>query len=530
VATPIAAHGYSPEIHDRFVGVPIALPAPPSAEVVYTDRSRASGNVLETMEMTGCVNSVMVPIVVDGAVLAWISADVTHDASRLRPSRELEERLHGLAAQASTAMHNTLLLERVSHQAEHDSLTGLPNRKVLVDRLVDAPEPATAVLFVDLDDFKDVNDGLGHHAGDILLCQVAERLRAAVRDRDMVARLGGDEFAVLVFDPKPGAGQHVAQRVIQAFDEPFDLLGQRVNISASVGIAEGGVTPDELLRSADVAMYRAKAAGKGRMALFEPGMDHAAGERLSLHADLANAITAGQLRLLYQPVLDLADGSLRGGEALVRWQHPELGLLTPDRFIGLAEDTGLIGMLGKWVLDEACEQALSWPDDVAIAVNVSPRQLDDPGIVLEVAAALERTGILPRRLILEITETVLAHDADTVVPRLHELRALGVRIAVDDFGTGYSSLGALVHLPVDILKIDRAFITGMLQQEAAADLVQVLIDMGRTLGLDVVAEGIEEMEQALALADRHCQLGQGFLYSRPVPAVEFAAFFSAATS
>jgi EAL domain-containing protein (putative c-di-GMP-specific phosphodiesterase class I) len=266
------------------------------------------------------------------------------------------------------------------------------------------------------------------------------------------------------------------------------------------------------------------------MALFEPGMDHAAGERLALHADLADAVAGDQLRLLYQPVLDLADGRLRGGEALVRWQHPELGLLTPDRFIGLAEDTGLIGLVGKWVLDQACQQATEWPDDVAIAVNVSPRQLDDPCIVLDVAAALERTGLRAERLILEITESVLAHDAETVVPRLHELRALGVRIAVDDFGTGYSSLGALVHLPVDILKIDRAFITGMLQQEAAADLVQVLIDMGRTLGLDVVAEGIEEMEQALALADRHCQLGQGFLYSRPVPAVEFAAFFSAATS
>jgi predicted signal transduction protein with EAL and GGDEF domain len=336
----------------------------------------------------------------------------------------------------------------------------------------------------------------------------------------MGARVGGDEFAVLVFDTKPGAAQHVARRIIESFTEPFDLFGQRVTVSASVGLAAGLMTPDELLRSADVAMYRAKAAGKGRLALFEPGMDHDASERLALHADLAEAVTGGQLRLLYQPVVDLADGSLRGAEALVRWQHPTLGLLTPDRFIGLAEDTGLIGALGRWVLHEACREAAGWSTDVAIAVNLSPRQLDDPAIVREVADILDASGLHPARLILEITESVLAHDVDAMIPRLEALRALGVRIAVDDFGTGYSSLSALVHLPVDILKIDRVFIARMLERTAAADLVQVLIDMGGTLGLEVIAEGIEQTDQVLALRAQHCRFGQGYLFSRPVPATE----------
>jgi EAL domain-containing protein (putative c-di-GMP-specific phosphodiesterase class I)/CheY-like chemotaxis protein len=246
-------------------------------------------------------------------------------------------------------------------------------------------------------------------------------------------------------------------------------------------------------------------------------MDHAAGERLSLHADLAEAASAGQLRLLYQPVLDLAEGTLRGGEALVRWQHPTLGLLTPDRFIGLAEDTGLIGTIGKWVLDEACREASSWPDEVAIAVNVSPRQLDDPTIVTEVADALARSGIQPARLILEITESVLAHDTTTVVPRLHELRALGVRIAVDDFGTGYSSLLYLRRFPVTILKLDRFFVSGLGRDADDAAIVKSTIDLAHALGITALAEGVEQQEQLEILLDMGCDLAQGYLWSPPVP-------------
>lgn len=328
-----------------------------------------------------------------------------------------------------------------------------------------------------------------------------------------------------MFDPDPGSGLRIARQVIEAFTEPFMLAGRRVAVSASVGVTTCTGLPEDLFRTADIAMYRAKAAGKGRLALFEPGMDHAPTERLSLHADLAEAVGNGELRLEYQPIFDLQDGTLRCGEALVRWQ-PDPGLLAPDRFIRLAEDTGLIGAIGAWVLDEACQEAARWPDTVAVAVNLSPRQLDEPGIAQEVATILDCAGIPASRLVLEITESVLAQDAQVVVPRLEELRALGVRIAIDDFGTGYSSLGALVQLPVDVLKIDRTFIARMLEQPAAIGLVQVLIDMGRTLGLDVVAEGIEELDQALALGAEGCRLGQGILLSRPLPADDFAALLT----
>jgi EAL domain-containing protein (putative c-di-GMP-specific phosphodiesterase class I) len=251
-------------------------------------------------------------------------------------------------------------------------------------------------------------------------------------------------------------------------------------------------------------------------------MDHDMAERLTLHGELADGIGSGELRLLFQPVFDLEDGTLRSAEALVRWEHPRLGLLTPDRFISLAESTGLIEPLGSWVLHEACRVAATWPEDVGIAVNISPRQLDDDRAVDAVRHALASTGVAPSRLVLEITESVLARDPAAMVPRLEALHDLGVRIAVDDFGTGYSSLSVLVELPVDILKIDRTFIARMLERPSARDLVQVLIEMGRTLGLDVVAEGIEEVEQALALRQQRCQFGQGFLYARPLPVHDFA--------
>ena len=523
----IAASGYGPD--DEALIFETRYPIGTySRDVEYL-----SGEFLRQMsqgvtDTTGSVAIVVVPIVVDDAVVAWISADVVRDPSRLAPSEELEARLRGLAALASTAMHNALLLDRVSHQAHHDALTGLPNRKLLVERLKELAVDKGAqlsVLFVDVDDFKDVNDGMGHHAGDILLTAVGQRLVSAVRDEDFVARLGGDEFAIAVVDPDPAAARVIANRVVASLEAPFAIGEARVTIGASVGVATGaGLTVEEMLRNADVAMYTAKAAGKGRFALFEPGTDEAFAERLSLHADLADGIAGGQLRVLYQPVFDLASGQLCSGEALVRWEHPRLGLLSPDKFIGLAEDTGLIIPLGEAVLDEACRQAATWPEDVCLAVNLSRRQLDDPKIVHVVRSALERHGIRPQRLVLEITESVLAKNIDHAVARVTALRELGLRIAIDDFGTGYSSLGSLVALPVDVLKIDRSFIAGLLERPAAAALVQVLIDMGRTLGLEVVAEGVEEMEQALTLHAQNCDQGQGYLFSPPVSAEAFHRF------
>jgi diguanylate cyclase (GGDEF)-like protein/PAS domain S-box-containing protein len=435
--------------------------------------------------------------------------------------------LRGLIVVLHDVTDRHLLEGELRHQAYHDSLTGLPNRKLLVERLGEIlrDDRTVSVLFVDLDDFKNVNDGLGHQAGDDLLVAVAERLRGAVRDRDIVARLGGDEFAILVTGGEHGEAQHVARRIIDSLGAPFDLSGTRVSIGASVGISTGSASSvDELLRNADVAMYRAKAAGKGTLALFEPGMQDDAAERLSLHADLSGAIKAGQFRLLYQPVFELETGTLRGGEALVRWQHPTLGLLSPDRFIGLAEDTGLIMPLGRWVLDAACREALNWPEDVGVAVNLSARQLEHDEFVDDLRAILEETGLQPNRLVLEITESVIAKDVDAVISRLAALREAGVRVAIDDFGTGYSSLGALMQLPVDVLKIDRSFVSTMLERPAGTALVKVLIDMGRTLGLEVVAEGIEHHDQAWTLLSQHCDQGQGFLYSPPVEPSEFAAF------
>ena len=527
-ARSIAVSGYTPEAEEIVLSttIPLAGPLPPSILYLSGDELRNVDDGLS--DSTGAVAIVMVPIVVDDVVMAWISADVVQDASRLAPSPELEKRLHGLAALASTAMHNALLLDRVSHQAHHDALTGLPNRKLFIERLDELAKSAreeVSVLFVDVDDFKDVNDGMGHQAGDTLLAAVAQRLLGAVREDDLVARLGGDEFAIAVVDGDPAAARMVAHRVIESLEAPFAIGGARVTIGASVGVASGiGSSVEEMVRNADVAMYTAKAAGKGRFALFEPGTDEAFAERLSLHGDLADGIAGGELRVLYQPVFDLATGRLRSGEALVRWEHPRLGLLTPDRFIALAEETGLIIPLGEAVLEEACRQAASWPEDLAIAVNLSRRQLDDPQIVSVVDGALRRAGVAPERLVLEITESVLARNIESAVLRVTELRSLGVRIAIDDFGTGYSSLGSLMALPVDVLKIDRTFINGMLERPAAAALVQVLIDMGRILGLDVVAEGIEEMEQALRLHDQSCDQGQGYLFSPPVTPEKFRVF------
>jgi diguanylate cyclase (GGDEF)-like protein len=461
-----------------------------------------------------------------------VSVDGTDKVFELEASDQLDNvSLQGLVVVLHDVTDRHLLEGELRHQAFHDVLTGLPNRKLFSERVRAATQASgeTSVLFVDLDDFKDVNDGLGHHAGDLLLCAVAKRLSQACRAGDTVARLGGDEFAVLVVDHSAdGTPQAVARRVLEVLELPFEVLGQRISVGASVGVATGsGLDEDELLRHADVAMYRAKAAGKGTLALFEPGMDDLATERLCLHVDLAEGIPRGDFELRYQPVFDLATGELRSGEALVRWKHPTLGLLTPDRFIGLAEDTGLIIPLGQWVLDEACRQAARWPDDIGIAVNLSARQLDHPTLLEDVAHTLATTGIRPARLVLEVTESVVVRDMDTTVRRLADLRALGVRVAIDDFGTGYSSLSSLLELPVDVLKIDGSFVSTMLERSEATSLVRLVVEMGHLLGLDVVAEGIEDAEQARALQQNQCQLGQGFLYSRPVDAATFAGFIAA---
>ncbi len=430
-----------------------------------------------------------------------------------------------------------LMEQELSHQAFHDSLTGLANRALFRDRVDHAVERTArtgedvAVLYVDLDGFKIINDSLGHDTGDAMLVQVAGRLEAAIRGGDTVARLGGDEFGVLV-EPGPGArhrGERVAERILAALGEPIVIGGSPLTVGASIGIAVGHGGGDVLLRNADVAMYQAKAAGKRRWVLFDEEMRAAAVERLRLDADLQGVLGRDELELHYQPIVELDTGRLTGFEALLRWHHPELGLVTPDRFIPVAEENGTIIAIGAWVLREACQAARRWQETrplaapLTMAVNVSGRQLASDAFVRVVQEALHDSGIDPATLVLELTESYLMLDPDRAAARLRGLHDLGVRLAIDDFGTGYSSLGYLREFPVDILKIDRSFVATISLDDEVPSLIRAVLDLCRTLGLDAVAEGIEERHQLDQLLEEHCHLGQGFLFDRPLPEDEALA-------
>jgi diguanylate cyclase (GGDEF)-like protein/PAS domain S-box-containing protein len=444
------------------------------------------------------------------------------------------------------------LQAQLQHNAFHDALTGLANRALFADRLehalarTDRAATPVAVLFIDLDDFKAVNDGSGHAAGDELLVAVAERLRLVLRPSDTIARLGGDEFAVLIEDAvDPGQAQAAARRLLDALAEPFPAPGgapgEDVRITASVGIASGAVGQHdaaELLRHADVAMYAAKEAGKGRSAAFAPDMDSAIIGQLQLKAELARAVERGEFTVHYQPTVELATGRLAGVEALVRWQHPDRGLVPPLEFIPLAEQTGLIVPIGRFVLSEACRQMAEWHisyptrPPMTVSVNLSARELDEPGLVASVRAALDEAQLDPAHLVLEITESLLLVDLPATLSKLDQLRSLGVRLAVDDFGTGYSSLAYLENLPVDILKIDKSFVDrigvpldGLPGDPAASQpvMVSAISRLGHALHLQMVAEGIEQPEQVSALRGLDCQYGQGYYFARPLTAEDLAA-------
>jgi diguanylate cyclase (GGDEF)-like protein len=370
-----------------------------------------------------------------------------------------------------------------------------------------------------------VNDRFGHAAGDALLREVAGRLAHVVRSGDTVARLGGDELAVLIEEHHLGADEAgtTAERILQALSVPVELEGQLIAVTASIGVAvgDGSSTAGSLLRDADIAMYRAKAAGKAQVVVYDSAMGAEAGEVARLQSDLASAAERDQLYLLYQPVIDLADDRVVGFEALVRWRHPELGVLAPDRFIPLAEETGLIVPLGRWVLEAACRTAARWVaaghPDLTVAVNLSGRQIASDDVVDHVRGALAGSGLAPRNLVLEMTETALVADAAAAARRLQALRGLGVRLAVDDFGTGYSSLSYLRQFPIDILKIDRSFVETITEDAQIPPIVRGLLDLGHTLDLEIVAEGIERDVQRSWLRDARCDLGQGFLFARPLP-------------
>ena len=411
--------------------------------------------------------------------------------------------------------------DQLQFQAFHDPLTSLANRALFRDRLDHAlaqrRDDPVSVLFVDLDDFKTVNDSLGHDAGDQLLVAVGERLRACVRAGDTVARLGGDEFAILLEADRDGIeGPLLAERVLTALDTPFSVSGRDLQVGASLGLASGQYRSGEVvLQDADLAMYAAKANGKGRVEVYRAGMRGGAVDRLEMVADLRQAVDAGQLRVHFQPVVDLVTRQVEGHEALVRWEHPSRGLLEPAAFVPLAEETGAILAIGWWVLERACEEAARWPSG-HVGVNLSARQVLDPAAVTTVAGVLDRTGIDPGRVVLEITETVLL-DLDTMGDRLHQLRALGVRLAIDDFGTGYSSLSYLTRLPVDIVKIDRSFVDRLGGPPSDEVLVRAVVQLARGLGLRSVGEGVETVQQLERLQAFGCDAAQGFLLGEPQP-------------
>jgi diguanylate cyclase (GGDEF)-like protein len=451
----------------------------------------------------------------------------------------------GYVVNARDITERKALEHQLTHRAFHDPLTELANRALFADRLEQAlrrrsrPDSSLAVLCLDLDDFKDVNDSLGHAAGDDLLAAVARRLGDCIRAPDTVARLGGDEFALLLEDVEGDLGAaRVAQRVLAAFDEPLGAGGRELVVTASIGIATNspvGRTGQDLLRNADVAMYAAKSRGKGGFEHFEQGMHAALVERLALEADLRSAIDREEFVLHYQPVVELPGGAVRGVEALIRWQHPERGLLSPAHFVELAEHTGLIIPIGSWALSAACRQAVRWRDElggahpVAMSVNLSVRQLRDPRVVEHVRTALQTSRLDPADLLLEITESVMV-DEEAMIRTLADIRKLGVRLAIDDFGSKYSSLSYLRRLPIDVLKVDREFVRGVAPGSSESALLEAILAMSESMGLDTIVEGVETGEEEEELERMGCRLAQGFRFAIPLEADAVARMLAGANA
>jgi diguanylate cyclase (GGDEF)-like protein/PAS domain S-box-containing protein len=423
---------------------------------------------------------------------------------------------------------------RAEYLAMHDPLTGLPNRVLLLERLeqaiasVSRRRDMAALLLLDLDRFKDINDTLGHPAGDLLLQQAAARLNASVREVDTVARIGGDEFSIVLSGIKDAAdAQLLSRRLLETFQTPFDLAGHEVLVTVSVGIVlipTDGSIPDKLLKHADIALYRAKEEGRNASRFFEPEMDARLQRRKALERELRLALTRDELALYYQPKVSLRSDEVAGTEALVRWQHPERGLVPPGEFIGVAEETGLILQLGEWVLRTACRQAAAWPD-IEVSVNISPAQFRQPELVQIVQSALQESGLEPHRLELEVTESVLIQQPEAAAKLLDDLKALGVHVTMDDFGTGYSSLSYLQRFHFDKIKIDRSFIWAIGKEPTAKAIVRAVINLADSLGMVTCAEGVETDEQLSALRREGCSEVQGYLFGKPMPAAEFARRF-----
>lgn len=519
-------------------------------------RHNGSWHEAEIAERLGIASYMGAPLTSDAGETLGVFC-VTDVIPRAWGAREAAI-LGDLAASASTELslrHRIIQRERIErqlrHASRHDPLTGLPNRSFFTERLAQAVSRARgsqdhlfALIFLDLDHFKVVNDSVGHHAGDELLVAVARRLEGCLRGGDMVARLGGDEFALLLERVQDGNdAAHVAERIQASLAAPVNVGGYDLFTTASLGIVLSSTAheqPEHLLRSADMAMYRAKMGGRARFEIFDPAMHAAALIRLQLETDLRRAVERREFELHYQPVVDLAAGTITGVEALVRWRHPQRGMIQPNAFIAEAEETGLIIPIGMWVLEEACRQLRRWDDlfapqlnrtgnpdgsdsefdagnhELTVAVNVAGRQLIHPDLRRTVERTLAQEGVSASRLRLEITESAILDKPEPVVRTLHEIRALGVQIFLDDFGTGYSSLSYLHQLPLNALKIDRAFVSQIENSERAAQLVHTILQMSSNLGLDAIAEGVTTMEQMRRLRSLGCRYAQGYLFSAPL--------------
>ncbi|QLC23949.1 EAL domain-containing protein [Parasphingopyxis algicola] len=422
---------------------------------------------------------------------------------------------------------------RIAHMARHDGLTGLANsgefHTLLATELSAEVDGSVAVLAIDLDRFKPVNDTLGHTVGDALLKEVANRLEECVDERGFVARTGGDEFSIVqIAQNHPQAATTLAQRLIDSLSEPFEIVGHQVMVGASIGVAvapDDGETPDDLMKNADLALYRAKADGRNCHRFFSPDMDERMQARRQLELDLRKALGAGEFALVYQPLVDTNSEEILGFEALLRWSHPTRGTVGPDEFIPLAEEIGIIGALGDWVLRQACHDATAWPDDISIAVNLSPLQFETGNLVNSVVSAMATSGLSAERLELEITEGVLIRDAAAARKILHQLQALGVRIAMDDFGTGYSSLSYLRSFPFDKIKIDQSFVHDINSDKEALSIVRAVVALGKSLGMRTTAEGIETEAQLERLRKEGCAQVQGFLTGRPMDTEAVADMF-----
>jgi diguanylate cyclase (GGDEF)-like protein len=495
--------------------------------------------IVEARFATGCIPNNMTR----EAYLKWRDSIVVAD----KPSNTITTLIDGrtIAIQHQpmpgggwVATHDDITETRrvqaeIEHMAHHDALTGLPNRlrfRAHLSTALQTGRHPIAVLCLDLDRFKAVNDTLGHPAGDQLLRVAADRLSACVRQGDLVARLGGDEFAIVQLDgEQPAAAEALAHRVVQAMTAPFEIASQTASVGTSIGIAlsdAGEVcSPDDLLKRADLALYDAKSAARGTHRFFRPELDRRAKGRHELEADLRRAIAQGALELHFQPLIGLHDDRVLAFEALVRWPHPRHGMVMPDQFIPLAEEVGLIDALGAWVLAQACAVAASWPAHVGVAVNLSPLQLKGGRLVDVVRETLSSSGLEPRRLELEITESVPLDDNSLSLATLHGLRGLGVRVSIDDFGAGFSSVSYLRRFPFDKIKIDRSFVRDVATDRSARAIVHAMATLGSSLGMAVTAEGVESAEQLQAVRDLGCTQAQGYLISTPRPAAELPTVF-----